>query len=387
MCLRQVQYHVYHQCKLVDPPPESNHEARRNERAPGAAEGRNSGKEPVRGLPGAYPRTPLIPLFGSRRNTNGAAPDRRDDDEDVEMGEGVPRVPVNEASKTFVTELQSSGVEIATPSYDITDKEVLEKTIASALSSMPPVRGGIHASAVLSDNVFTVMTADEWHKASNVKVAGSKNLWDVLTSHSARSTLEFFIMLSSLVSVTGNNGQTNYSAGNSFQGAMAASLASQGHNVVALDLPVMIDTGIVAVRPMLKEYLLSTGWPCMTNEELIRGLDYYCRPTDQGTGVSAVRSHVIPRLWLPRYTADESAEQPAWQHESKYNHLVLHGYEGGNAQFGKQGSGKRSVGELIAAAKSLEEAEQVVLSNLLEQLAKVLGYEVADLDATKSMGS
>ncbi|KAI3393132.1 hypothetical protein diail_4700 [Diaporthe ilicicola] len=300
------------------------------------------------------------------------------------------RGPTDEASKALVTDLQSNGVQIVTPSCDITDKEALEKVIFSGLSTMPPIRGCIQASAVLSDNAFNMMTADEWHKAVDVKVAGSKNLWEVLTSKSATpaSTLDFFVMLSSLTSVTGNSGQTNYSAGNSFQSAMARHLSSQGHNVVALNAPVMSDAGMVAVRPMLREYLLSIGWACMSSGELINALDYYCRPADQGMRVSAEESQLIPRLWLPKYSADEGAEQPTWQHEPMYNHLILQPRaQGGNALPGRQGSAKRSTGDVIAAAKSLQDAEQTVLNALLEQLARTLSYDLADLDPTRPMNA
>ncbi|KAK1573694.1 mycocerosic acid synthase [Colletotrichum navitas] len=292
--------------------------------------------------------------------------------------------PVDESAKALIAELQSNGVNIVTPCCDITDKKALEEAIVLALSNMPPVRGCIQASTVLRDNVFTSMTADEWHGAVNVKVAGSKNLWEVLTSD---STLDFFVMLSSLTAVTGNTGQSNYSAGNAYQDAMAKHLASQGHNVVALNAPVMSDAGMVAVRPMLREYLLSIGWAYMSVGELLNALDYYCRPTKPGQGkeISTKDAQVIPMLWLPKYSADEGAEQPTWQHEPMYNHLVLHSDHGGNSLPGKHSSGKRSTADLIAASESLKQAEQIVLDALLAQLSKILSYELVDLDPSRPL--
>ncbi|KAH7020600.1 KR domain-containing protein [Ilyonectria destructans] len=110
---------------------------------------------------------------------------------------------------------------------------------------MPPVCGCIQTSTVLRDGVFSEMPAEEWHRAVKVKVTGSKNLWEVLTSEDTTSALEFFIMLSSLTGVTGNNGQSDYSAGNSYQDAIAKYLSSHGHNVVALNAPVLTDAGMV----------------------------------------------------------------------------------------------------------------------------------------------
>lgn len=62
--------------------------------------------------------------------------------------------PADEASKALVADLQSEGVQIVTPSCDITDKKALEEVMSSAVSTMPPVRGCIQASAVLSVSLF-----------------------------------------------------------------------------------------------------------------------------------------------------------------------------------------------------------------------------------------
>jgi hypothetical protein len=239
----------------------------------------------------------------------------------------------------------------------------------------------------LQDNIFKEMTADGWHSAVDVKSTGSMNLWETFSSRSANGSLDFFAMLSSLFGVTGNSGQANYAAGNAYQDAMARQLSSQGHNVVALNAPLLSDAGMVAARPMLKEYLLSVGLPGMTIGELINTLDYYCRPASQRTKVGAVEAQLLPRLWRPEYSADEGAEQPAWQHEPMYNHLVLQGGLGGARQSGENNSGKRLTSGLIAAAESLEAAQKIVLTAMLEQLAKVLGYELVDLDPGKPMNA
>ncbi|EUC31174.1 hypothetical protein COCCADRAFT_6898 [Bipolaris zeicola 26-R-13] len=293
------------------------------------------------------------------------------------------RGPSDEASKALVAELQGNGIQIATPSCDITDKAELEKVISKALAEMPPVRGCIQSSAVFADNAFDKMTAEQWHQAVDVKVKGSQNLWDILTSTS--KTLDFFIMLSSLVGNIGMSGQVNYCAGNSYQNAMARSLASQGHNVVALAAPVLDDAGMVAERPALRSYLLSTGLAFMSSEQLVKTLDYYCHP---GTKLSVEEAQSIPRFWLPRYTADEGAEQPAWQHEPMYNHMVLrNGADNSNGSSGNGGSSTRSTPDLIAAVTSLEEAEQTVLKALLNQLTKTLSYDLEELDADRSLNA
>lgn len=225
------------------------------------------------------------------------------------------------------------------------------------------------------------MSAEQWHQAVDVKVKGSHNLWEVLTSNS--TALDFFIMLSSLVAIIGLSGQTNYNAGNSYQNAMARHLSAEGHNIVSIMAPVLDDAGMVAERPALRKYLLSTGLAFMSSQELLRVLDYYCHP---GLKLSTQESQAVPRFWLPRYSANEGAQQPAWQHEPMYSHMVLrNGAEGINSSSEKQDSATRSTADLIAVAPSLEEAELVVVDALLEHLTKTFSFDLADLDPNKSL--
>ncbi|KAI1186118.1 polyketide synthase [Nemania serpens] len=290
----------------------------------------------------------------------------------------------DKSAKLLVAELQQQGITVAAPACDITDKNMVESAMSSCLSTMPPVRGCIQASMILNDNKFSDMTIDQWHRALNVKVFGTRNLWEVLASKNPDHSLDFFIMLSSMATTIGNPGQANYAAGNAYQGALARHLSSQGHHVVALDVPCMSDAGMVATKPALMEYFFSIGWSHMTTEELIAAIDYHCRPLDKGETMNADHAVVVPRLWLPKYSAAEGALQPAWQHEPRFNHMVMHNGSG-NASLTKQGSGKGSTAALLSAANSPQEAEKIVLDALLGKLTKVLSVDIADLDPAQPM--
>lgn len=80
------------------------------------------------------------------------------------------RGPADEASKALVAELQKNGIQLDTPSCDITDKESLEKAISLALSRMPPVRGCIQTSAVFAVSLCccSPISILEWHVAESL---------------------------------------------------------------------------------------------------------------------------------------------------------------------------------------------------------------------------
>lgn len=188
-----------------------------------------------------------------------------------------------------------------------------------------------------------------------------------------------------MASIIGNPGQSNYAAGNSYQDALARSLSAQGHNVVALNVPMMSDAGMVATKPKLMEYLNSIGWSHMSADELISAMDYYCRPLGENKEFTADQAQVVPRLWLPRYSATEGAVQPVWQHEPRFSQMVLHDAKNGSDASGAKQSGNGSVAALLSAAKSLPEAKDVVLTAFLEKLRKVLSVDLAELDPQRPM--
>jgi hypothetical protein len=223
------------------------------------------------------------------------------------------------------------------------------------------------------------MTLEMWQRGLGIKTTGTWNLWESLASRSHDMTLDFFVILSSMISVIGNQGQTNYAAGNAYQDAMARHLTAEGHNVISLNLPLMSDVGSIAAKPTLRKYLFDIGWHHMTGSELLFALDYYCRPNK----LDPAHAQCLPRIWLPRYTAAEGAIQPAWQHEPKFNHLVLHNYEIGSSS--KQVAGQGTISTRLSMAGTRVETETIVLEALLEKLSRILSVEAADLDSASPM--
>lgn len=57
--------------------------------------------------------------------------------------------PRNEASKLLVTELESQGVQVLTPSCDVSEKEKLAAVLEECAELTPPIRGCIQGSMVL----------------------------------------------------------------------------------------------------------------------------------------------------------------------------------------------------------------------------------------------
>lgn len=114
------------------------------------------------------------------------------------------------SDRTWCHELERKGITIKIQALDICDRLALTKLLDDLSVDFPPIAGVANAAMVLSDTTFANMTIDDFHKATNAKVIGSQNLDGVFSDN----TLDFFLMFSSLSSVVGNIGQSNYAAAN-----------------------------------------------------------------------------------------------------------------------------------------------------------------------------
>lgn len=219
------------------------------------------------------------------------------------------------------------------------------------------------------------MSVNEWNEAVRSKVNSSWNLHNVLGNN-----LDFMILLSSMIGVTGNPEQANYAAGGAFQDALARHLASQGLHAVCLDLPVVRGVGFVAEKPGLMEYMQSTGWAFMEENELHAVLDYHCRPSPGPLPIK--QAQVVPRFWLPQETASEGFQLPAWKDEPIFNHLTQT-----EKSTEEEGATKKQVNHaaLIAASSSIDEAEKTVLDALLLKISRVTSVEIETLDPAKPL--
>ena len=84
-------------------------------------------------------------------------------------------------------------------------------------TSLPPLRGVIHAAGVLDDGMLGQQDWSRFAKVMAPKVEGSWNL-HMLTRD---LPLDFFVVFSSSASLLGSPGQGNYAAANAFMDALA----------------------------------------------------------------------------------------------------------------------------------------------------------------------
>jgi NAD(P)-dependent dehydrogenase (short-subunit alcohol dehydrogenase family)/acyl carrier protein len=154
------------------------------------------------------------------------------------------------SSEAFIAQLREAGCRVVAVSCDVADETALEGALdrCERDDKLPPVRGVIQGAMVLRDSIFEQMTLDDWQTAVRPKVAGS---WNLHSCFSQPSSLDFFVMLSSLAGILGSASQSNYAAGGSYQDALARWRQSKGLPAVSIDLGIIKGVGYVAENSLV----------------------------------------------------------------------------------------------------------------------------------------
>lgn len=294
-----------------------------------------------------------------------------------------PRTP---EAFDLLAKLQEDGVHIEAPACDVSDVTSLGTTIADCSTRMPPIKGCIQASMVMTESLFDRMSFGDWRAAVDPKVRGSWNLHTELPRD-----LDFFIMFSSVMGIFGTGLLSAYNAGNSYQDGLARYRVSQGERAVSIDLSAVADRGYIAENERYKTIFERNKKlaPVMTNE-ICALLDIYCDPDDMNSRNFDRCQSVVGVSHPASWNLEEEAftmTQPFWGH---IHHTPFSaGQHQLQEDFADSTKRKRLVDPRIslAAAESTEEVGKIASEALAQQISAVLGTPEDRIDFQKSMQS
>jgi acyl transferase domain-containing protein/NAD(P)-dependent dehydrogenase (short-subunit alcohol dehydrogenase family)/acyl carrier protein len=122
------------------------------------------------------------------------------------------RTEYNDSLATRLGALQMLGGSVQYVSTDVTDADAVRRVVESIRADHGGLNGVVHCAGTLSDTLLRNKNWTEFEKVVGVKLQGAQNL-DTAT---ADCELDFFVLFSSMSSIFGNVGQTDYVVGNSF---------------------------------------------------------------------------------------------------------------------------------------------------------------------------
>ena len=264
-----------------------------------------------------------------------------------------------------VANLKEQGVNIALPKADITDFTAMEK-IFDDLNHLSPLKGVIHSAAVLEDGTIPNMDEKKFMKVFEPKVLGAWNMHKLTLD----KNLDFFVMLSSISSVFGLPGQSNYSSANNFLDRLARHRQNSGLAGSSVNLGVLgMYAGMSKEGGQVLNVLANQGWIPLTLEQVtskIENIILNRRPQRMAANIDWKRF----REFFSHLTSD-----------SRFAHLLS------DAQLkNKNGSGN---GTLTLADQVLElqdgERQTFLQEKLAESLAKILGTTKDKIDVEESI--
>ncbi len=179
--------------------------------------------------------------------------------------------PSNEM-KVVIDALEQKGVNIQIANIDVSQSEQLAQVLDNLRSSHRQLKGVIHAAGLLDDGLLQQMTVEQFRSVLAPKVMGAWNLH----THTLGDDLDFFIMFSSVASLIGSPGQTNYAAGNAFLDGLAHYRRGRSLPALSINWGPWTDIGMAA-QPNRGDRLAQRGIEGISPDQGIQALEFLFR--------------------------------------------------------------------------------------------------------------
>jgi 8-amino-7-oxononanoate synthase len=262
-----------------------------------------------------------------------------------------------------VAELRASGAVAAVFSADVTDRASLKCALDSIASSMPPLRGIVHAAMVLDDAPAQALDRRRIAAVIEPKARGAL-LLDEMTRKCA---LDLFVCYSSFAWEIGNESQAAYSAANAAMEAVCARRSASGRPALTIAWGPVAGAGTVAENAVIRSVLARQGASPLP---LATAFDAIARCLrEQRHAFSAMRCDWTA---LARFSRSVAASPRFSQ--------VRHRDEGHDAPAASRPAQERL---------PVEPGERTaVLARLLAaEVASVLGLDASSIDASRALNS
>ena len=194
------------------------------------------------------------------------------------------RGPVTSEAHNFLDKLKKQDVQVTVAKADVSIRADVSQLIQDISSSMPPLRGLIHAAMVLDDSFMLKMDKTRFENVMAPKVLGAWHLHE----QTQRLPLDFFILFSSVSALIGNPGQANYVAANAFLDGLAHYRRLNGCPAMSINWGVLSQVGVVARNPEVERYFERMGITGFTPQEAVAALDQLLEEHPAQVGVMKI---------------------------------------------------------------------------------------------------
>ena len=144
----------------------------------------------------------------------------------------------------FVEDMEKRyGAVVLAMSLDITSRQSLENVLNTITATLPRISGIINGAMILEDELFANMTLENFNRVTAPKVLGTQLLDQAFHDD---TSFDFFVVTSSIASIIGWTGQSNYSAANEWMTSLVSNRRARGVPGSTMNIPAVLGVGYAA---------------------------------------------------------------------------------------------------------------------------------------------
>ncbi|CQR54168.1 type I polyketide synthase [Paenibacillus riograndensis] len=141
---------------------------------------------------------------------------------------------------TAVQEMERNGAEVQIHAADVAEEGQMRSLLERIRTRSGAIRGVVHAAGVAGEGLLVRKSAGQIREVLSAKVTGT---W-ILDQLTKEDELDFFMMFSSMNTVTGGMGQSDYVAANSYLDLYADWMRKQGRKGITVNWPLWQEVGM-----------------------------------------------------------------------------------------------------------------------------------------------
>ena len=264
------------------------------------------------------------------------------------LGRSAPSQSATEA----IEALQRDGVRVGIFAADTGSMAQMEEVFRRIQETLPALGGVIHAAGILDDGIIA---QQKWERFQNVMAPKVNGAWN-LHRLTEGMPLDFFVLFSSVASLTGSAGQASYSAANAYLDALAHQRRARGLPALSINWGGWANTGMAA--RVTSQSRRQTEFQLMLPDRALAAMGQVLLTTSAQIGIAAID-------WAMHKSLHGS--QPF------FSDLPAKTAEVGVAGKSVRQTREQQLHELLSAP--LDKRHHLLVGNLVETLAPTLGVE------------
>ena len=201
------------------------------------------------------------------------------------------RKPSSDA-QSILSQMTKQGVKVEIISADVSEEEAMREVLKTIESKMPPLKGIIYAAGTLDDGVLLEQNWQRFEKVMSPKIEGTWNLHELTQNYS----LDFCVFFSSVASLLGSPGQSNYAAANQFMDSLAHYRHLQGKPALSINWGPWAEGGMASeLQQSQQEKLQKQGINFIPVRQGLKALERLINSNRGKLGVLSIDWHIFAK--------------------------------------------------------------------------------------------